>query len=77
MRPRAEAEAEVGRPPTGSLWSPRFPLKGPFNGDINTGLDIDVGMDIDSDMAVSRNWGGLLKGLAAPLKGFGVDRSQV
>ena len=42
--------------------SPRFPLKGPFKGDI----DIDVDMDIDSDKAVSINWGSYWPGPSDP-----------
>ena len=39
--------------PTQELTDPKFPLKGPFEREIDSGTDIDVvDMDIDSDMAV-------------------------
>ena len=35
----------------------RFPLKGSFKVDVNTGIGIDIDMDIDSDIAASVSLG--------------------
>ena len=49
--------------------SPRFPLKGSFEGDTDMGRGVDRDMDTDSDMAVSTNSGGLFWGCPCN-KGF-------
>ena len=39
------------------------PFKGPFKGDIDTGIVVDVDMDTASNMAVSIIWGSFKRGL--------------
>ena len=50
--------------------NPRFPLKGSFKGDTDTGVDMDLDMDIDSDMAVSISWGSFKESYRTSLRGI-------
>ena len=62
-----------GPPQAVNTWeSPRFPLKGPFKGEVDTGIDIDVDMDIDSDVAVSTHYGSFQRGLGFLSRGLGL-----